>query len=86
MRKERSWRKDALGHWQFHRGVTSRREIIQSWFNWRPTQFNLGLSLGIAPSGFSVELAFWFHWRFMILFFVPSRSRDEAYDGDLDIE
>ena len=30
MTKERSWRKDAMGSWQFHWGVTSRREMLQA--------------------------------------------------------
>lgn len=82
MTKERSWRKDAMGSWQFHWGVTSRREIVRSFFNWRPTHFNLGCTFSVSPSGFNLELAFWFNWSFCILFFVPSQKR--GYDDEDD--
>ena len=83
-RKELSWRKDAIGQWLFHWGLTSRREIVQSWFNWRPGQFCLGLNIALAPSGFNLELAFWFHWNFTILFFDPSKTRKLYDDEDSD--
>jgi hypothetical protein len=84
MTKELYWRKDPLGRWHFHWGRTSRRDIIRSWFNWRPSQFNLGFSLGISPAGFNLELALWFNWSFTILFFVPKPAPSQDFD-DTDL-
>jgi hypothetical protein len=83
IRKERTWKKDALDAWHFHYSLEAINRKWGIYFNWRPKSFIIHFDLSIHPSGLQIEFGLWFNVMFTVCFFNPDTNKNN-YDNEDD--